>query len=525
MNTVTGLAGLVRLYARLDRVQAPIWVVILAVIPLAVALSFAELYPEALARQQLVATLAASPALTALLGPPLGDSIGALTVWRVGTIVAALVALMAALTVIRHTRSEEESGRREILGAAAVGRNAPLTAALVVAALWSVATGISVAAGLITTGEPLSGAVAFALGLVGSGLIFAAVAAVAAQFTDRVGAARGLVAGVLGTVFVIRMIADGSDASWLSWASPIGWAQQLRAYAGEQWWVVILFPFLAFLLIGLAFLLSDRRDVGSAVFKPRPGPAQGSAVLSSPLGLAWRLQGRAMLGWVIGVGLAATGIGTMRPELTRILDENPRLAAIFAAIGGERALADAFLAAIFGILAIIVAAYGIGAVLELQAEEESLRAEHVLATSVPRHRWATAHLLLATVGPAVMLVAAGVGVSLTSGSFWSELGPTVGMTLLQLPAIWVVVGITMALYGMQPRRTALAWVALVAFLLLGQLGELLRIPQWAMNLSPFAHVPDYPVSALEPTPLIGLAVVAALLLVGGVFGFLHRDLA
>lgn len=525
MSAFEGTPRLIRFYSRLDRVRIPIWALILAGIPIAVAVSFAELYPDPLERERLVATVLATPALTALLGPPLGATIGALTVWRVGTIASLLVGLFAALTVIRHTRAEEESGRQELLlGTTVTGRRAPLTAALTVATLAVIATGLLAALGMMAVGEPAPGSAAFGLGLAGAGLVFAAVAAAAAQLTDGAGAARGITAAVLGVTFVVRMIADGGGADWLSWASPIGWAQQLRPFADEQWWAGALFPVLALLLGAIAYWLAERRDVGSAIFGSRPGPEGASRSLSSPAGLAWRLQRRAIAAWTVGFALAGAGIGTLRDGFDRILAENPQLAAIFEAIGGEMAFADVFQAAIFGIFAIIVSAYGIGAVLELLSEEEALRAEQVLATPVDRRLWGASYLLLAVLAPALMLVAGGVGVATTSGSFAGELVPTVGATLVHLPAVWVVVGITMALYGIWPRRTSLAWAALVVFLLLGQLGELLRLPDWAMGLSPFTHTPDYPAASLNPAPLIGLFAVAVVLVALGLSGFRRRDL-
>jgi ABC-2 type transport system permease protein len=42
-----------------------------------------------------------------------------------------LIAPVSLLFVIRHTRAEEEAGRRELLGSMVVGRVAPLAAALV----------------------------------------------------------------------------------------------------------------------------------------------------------------------------------------------------------------------------------------------------------------------------------------------------------------------------------------------------------------------------------------------------------
>jgi hypothetical protein len=64
----------------------------------------------------------------ALLGPVAGSSAGALSVWRSGFLLV-IVALASALTAVRHTRVEE-GRRRELLGATVVGRQAPLTAAL-----------------------------------------------------------------------------------------------------------------------------------------------------------------------------------------------------------------------------------------------------------------------------------------------------------------------------------------------------------------------------------------------------------
>ena len=80
---------------------------------------------------------------------------------------------------------------------------------------------------------------AFAL----AGLSFAAVAAVAAQVTQGAGAARGLGIAVLGGAYLLRAVGDAGgrrSTSPLSWLSPIGWAQQLRPYADERWWVLPL---------------------------------------------------------------------------------------------------------------------------------------------------------------------------------------------------------------------------------------------------------------------------------------------
>ena len=48
--------------------------------------------------------------LVALNGPLFGVSLGGLTAWKIGVTELILVALMSLLTVVRHTRTEEETG-------------------------------------------------------------------------------------------------------------------------------------------------------------------------------------------------------------------------------------------------------------------------------------------------------------------------------------------------------------------------------------------------------------------------------
>ena len=122
-------------------------------------------------------------------------SLGGLTAWKIGVTEFILVALMSLLTVVRHTRTEEETGRLELVGATVVGRYAPLTAALVTAGLANLAIVVLVALGLIGAGLPAAGSVAFGLAIGLVGLLFAAVAAVAAQLTEGARAATGIAVG------------------------------------------------------------------------------------------------------------------------------------------------------------------------------------------------------------------------------------------------------------------------------------------------------------------------------------------
>ena len=176
----------------------PAWVYRITVLVATTAYSLKKLYPTAAARAQLAVTGGGNPALRFLYGRLNGSSIGALTVWRYGIWAAVFGALMTIFIVIRHTRGDEEAGRLELVGSAAVERQAALTAGLLTAVTANVAISVLLCIALPASGLPVSGSVALALAIGASGLAFTGIAAVAAQLASGARGARGLAFGVLG---------------------------------------------------------------------------------------------------------------------------------------------------------------------------------------------------------------------------------------------------------------------------------------------------------------------------------------
>ena len=514
MNLFAGTGSLIRLALRRDRIRLAIWVLLLATLPVITAASFAELYPEAAAREQIAATLGSSPAIGVLLGPLYDSSIGGLTAWRLAVPASLLIALMASFTVVRHTRAEEEAGRSDLLGANVVGRRAPLTAALVVAIGASVVAAALSTGGLLAADLPVPGSVAFGLAMAASGVVFAAVAAVAAQLWRGSSAARGAAVGVLGISFMLRAAGDStSGVEWLSWISPLGWSQRLRAFGDERWWVLAIPLIVGMILVATAFVLSTKRDLGSGILATKPGPEAAAASLRSPLALSWRLHRGALIGWIIGfVGLGSV-MGTSATTFADLFAESPELARLVAQLGGEEGLADAYISAMLGVFAIVASAYGIQAALRLRTEESVGRASPLLATAVARWRWEGSHLVFALLGPALLLLVGGLAIGVAYGISIDDIAGTVadtlGGALVQLPAVWVLSGLAAALFGVAPRFTLLAWGSLVVVFLLGQLGPILQLDQWVLDISPFTHVPQVPGGEVTAAPLLWLGAVAA----------------
>ncbi|MGP4023928.1 ABC transporter permease [Actinomadura sp. 3N407] len=532
MKALAGTGGLVRLILRRDRFLLPAWVLVAALIPVNFAAATEELLPTVTDRLQYAGTTGTNPTFLALYGPLYSNDLGGVIVQRAGFL-PVVIGLISVLTVIRHTRAEEEAGRRELLGATVTGRGAALAAALAVTMAANLVIAVLLAAGMTAQGLPLAGSLAFGLQLAAGGCVFAAVAGVTAQLSEGAGAARGAAIGALGGAFVVRMAADvggeGNALSWLGWLSPLGWAQRMRPYGGERWWTLALIAALVAVLVAAAGALSARRDVGAGILPPKLGPAGAAPRLSGPFGLGWRLQSRPLYGWLAGFAALGVVYGGVAGGVKDMVADNPELKKFFTSIGGQPGIIDAFFASAMSILGLIAAAYAVSATLRLRTEEAGRRAEPLLATATARLRWAASHLMFSLLGPAAALTvagtAAGLAHGLNVGDVGRELPRVLGAALAQLPAVWLVAAIALALFGLAPRFTGAVWAAVAVFAVISMFGAALDLNQWIMNVSPFTHIPKLPGHALTAAPFGWLVALTAALSVLGLAGFRRRDVS
>ena len=122
-----------------------------------------------------------------------------------------------------------------------------------------------------------------------------------------------------------------------------------------------------------------------------------------------------------------------------------------------------------------------------------------------------------------MGAATGIGFAAMTGE-WSRVAQLSEAALLMIPALLVVGGTVFCLIAWWPRRAMLAWGVVAVIVVIDIFGAVLDLPQWALNLSPFQHVPAVPAVPVAAMPVVALLVVAALLIGLGATGLRRRDI-
>lgn len=527
---LAGFGQLHRLAWRRDRIIVPASVLGLVALSVGSAQATLALFPDDASAALGLADIVANPAVIAMYGPISAPDSDALAVFKTVMMGALLTAVLGLVVVRRHTRTEEDEGRLELVSAGVVGRWAPLAAGVVVAVSAVLTASALSGAGLLALGMDPRGSLAFAVAWATAGLAFVGVAALAVQVASTTRGAGGLAFGALGLSYVVRAAADSTEGfvHALGWASPLGWAGRVEPYGQDRLWVLALGVGCLVVGAAAAVLVLERRDLGAGLLPARTGRARARALLSGPFALVTRLATGTLVGWVVGLVLGGVVIGSLLGSVGDFV-ANPQMAELLAQFGGaSSSVEDVFVATEATFVSAAVAAAGVALMLRLGSAERSGLGEALLATPTSRTRWFVAHVTLAVAATTLFMSVIGLTVGLV-GPLVSDAAPGVGSALgaflSRLPAIWVLVGTAAFLVGWLPRFAPLSWAVLLVGFVVGELGPTMRLPDWVVDLSPFAHLSQLPGGSFAAAEALVLGVVAAALVGAGGASYTRRDVA
>jgi len=522
---MTGARIFLQTFLRRDRWMLLGWAAGAVLLYYSQAVSVDGLYTTQAEFDRAAASMEHNAAFIAMAGPARAlNSIGGQVTWQASAFGAVVAGLMSMFLVGRHTRAEEESGRDELVRGASVGRYAPMTAALVTSLLANLLLGLLVALSLWSYPLALADSLGLGVGLTLCGWFFTGTALVAAQLTASTRSMYGLCGAAMGLAYALRAVGD-IGYPVLSWLSPIGWYQAMHPFSGLRWWPGLLLLVAAAAAIGAAYALFDRRDVGSGLLAARPGPPRAGRGLHGSLGLAWRLQRGSVVGWALGVLFIGLAYGAIGNDVGDLVGDSQTSRDLFAQGGAD--LLDGFYATACLMLALMACGFAISSALRPRTEENDGRVDSLLATALTRRDWLLGHTSVTVVGTVAVLVGAAVGLGAGYAMVTGEPGTALRLSfpvLQYLPAVLLLSAVARLLYGMSPRAASLAWLPLVLAVVVMFFGDLLRLPQWLQDLSPFEHLALVPAESFRWAPFLGVLGVALLLSVAGQVAFARRDI-
>jgi len=537
---MSALMTLLRFRLRRDRVQLPVWIISTGLLLVFTSASLAHSYGSEANRVAVLKVAAGNPTLLALRGPVLGSSMGAFTAFEILSFIALLAALMNTFLAVRHSRADEESGRSELVSATAAGRLTPTIATVLEGVIANVVLMVVLCLILLASGLDFSGSATFGWVVGATGLAFLGVGLLCAQIFSTARASNGAAAALVGIAYVLRGIGDASGtpsadglrvtSGLASWFSPIGWAQQSQPFTANAWWTGLLGLGLGILAVVITLGLQSVRDHGAGLVAARSGRASASALLGGPLGLAWRLQRASILGWAIAAIFGALLAGKLGAAVVTASakDQGISTAMRSFAPSGSGAILQVFVAAMMGIIGLVVAGCMLQTVMRLRQEEAAGTAEVVLATGVARISWLLGYLLMGALSAVLIMLLGGLitGALLAQVSGSEIFGQSVASALVQLPAAFVYMTVLGFVFALTPRLTIGAgWAMLALGAFLGQFGGLLQLPGWLRSISPFEHTPALPLAHADFSGAIGMIAVSLLATIAAAWLFRRRDLA
>lgn len=447
--------------------------------------------------------------------------------WRVGGILAIAAGVWGALAAVRALRGEEEAGRLELVLSGIVGRAGSYAATLAAIGAGAAVLWAAMLAGLAGGGLPVAGSAYLALATVTVAAVFVGVGALASQLVARRRTATGASLAALLGALMLRVAADTTAGlEWLRWATPLGWAEELRPFTGARPAVLLLPLAATALLLSVAGRIATRRDVGAGIVPSRDSAAPRMRLLGGPTALALRLERGTLAGWIASVGAFALVLGIVSDSVASAISH--RIREELARVGATSlATASGYLGLTFLFFVLAISLFGCAQVGAVRREEADQRLETVLAAPMDRRAWLGGRLLLAGTAAAALALVAGI----LAWAGAASQGAAVSLPRLLeaglncLPVALLFLGVAALCFSLAPRTgTAIAY-ALVALAFVWELfGALLGAPGWALNLSPFHHVGLVPAQSFRAGAAAGMLALAAAAALAAVGLFARRDL-
>jgi ABC-2 type transport system permease protein len=494
-----------------------------------VTASYTGSYPSVQERMDFAQSFGDDKAIRLFYGVP-HDLVtgGGYAAWRVGGTLAIFGAAWGMLAAIKTTRAEEDAGRQELVLSGTFGRRSAFAAALVSAFGWAAILWLAAFLGLLAADLPAGGSAYLALSVISPALVFIGVGAIASQLASTRRLAIELGAGALAVAFVLRVIADTADSfDWLRWATPLGWAEEMRAFAETQPAVLLLPAAATLILLFAAGRIWLRRDVGEGLIATSDAAEPDTRLLSSPTAQALRSERGSLIAWLAGAAAFAVIVGILSDSVTSTNISQSLQEQLEKLGSASVTTASGYLSFVFLFYVLMVSLYACSQIAAARHEEADGRLETLFSLPVGRWSWLGGRLLLAVAGSAAiaLTVAFGSWAGAAAARADVSLGDMLAAGANCLPATLLFLSLGALALALAPRASTGITYGVVLVSFVWQLfGSLLDVPSWTLDLSPFHQVALVPEESFKATEALVMLAIAAVAAVAAMRVFARRDL-
>ena len=550
---------LTRFMLNREKATSTAWVLALTLMSAMFVRLFAFVTPTALDRAQIM-TIAENPAVLLISGPlhpHYGPSLtDASVVFNTFMMVlfAVTVGVMNIFLVVRHTRVDEELGRYEVLRSLPCGRlstiNAVMLSVLVINSVMTILLTLSIWISLnigdsyATFGSALLWGVN--MGVIG--MLFAAAAALFSQLSATSRGALSYSFMLLAFFYLLRGMADSSPTEMgvLGYISPLGLISRTWVFIENSWLPVFVNVAIAGIFTALAYKICAIRDIDQGLIPARSGKPYGGKLLSSPLGLNFRLLRRSMVVWLIIMFVFMAAAGTALEDVESFvagnemyqelmlehlgllgyvegLNEEEILASIQAALATRGMnVTQAYSIFIIRMMALVAAIPMLTFMLKAKAEEKAIRTELIVATATHKTSYLSGFVIITFVLAVLMQIVQAFGLSLMADPEQMPFGVILQYTLSFIPFLWVMGGLTALLVGLLPKYTWLVWAYYGFTFFLLMYGGI--FPDWVQRFTPLSWTSGVLAGDIGWSALLVLTVISISLAVLGILCYRKRDI-
>ncbi|KSU12124.1 hypothetical protein LMG8526HA_01367 [Lactococcus lactis] len=478
-----------------------------------------------------------NPAMVGLFGPtpinnPTNYSLGPIFGQTMTLITGLTFAIISIIYVVNRSRKEEDDGITELFRSYSIGKLANTTALvmelLLLHLIMAVLLALSIEAQNVAGLNHLESNFLFAFTTSAQGFLWGMFALLFGQIFSEASTTKGMTFGLLGLLYIVRMLTDVINLS-IGWFNPLSWSYLAFPYVKchENWLAVFLTFLLAFILLGISYILELKRDVGVGYFPERKARLHGKKGHFGFPGLVLNLEKKMIIGWLLASFVLGLVYGSMFGQMDQFISSNKTVKELF--VGNETAasaIRGNFMVTLFSILSILIAAFGVILLTKMVSEERKNRLEALYALPLSRLKVYSTYLLTAILSVILAQFLALFGI------FIEQLGNKNALSFLEimksgmiwLVAVIFVLAILSLLLGLVPRLAELIWVYLAFLLFMTYLGKLLSLPKWLENLSIYNYIPKLPVEKMNLSNVLFILILSVLLILLGFGAYRRRDL-